>query len=102
MPLAAAVPHWHGQDRAHITGDGGFRHAKGACQPGFDALAEPLTPEVAGDLLSTQTGFQAADAVIFTPFIRALTDLLPTCMRTPDVCHLSYRFCVSAILVGDS
>ena len=89
MSLAAAVLHGHGQDRAHITGDGGFRHPKGASQLGSDAIAKALTPEMSGDLLSAQTGVKAADAVIFAPSIRALTDLCPTGIRTPDVWHLS-------------
>jgi hypothetical protein len=59
-------------------------------------------PEVTGDLLSAQTSLKSADAVILMPAIRALTDLCPTSWRTLDVCHLSYRFCVSAILMRDS
>jgi hypothetical protein len=57
---------------------------------------------VSGDLLAAQAGFKAADAVIFAPSIRALTDLCPTGIRTPDVWHLSYRFCMSATLMRDS
>jgi len=102
MPFAANVLHGHGQDRAHIAGDSGFGDAKGTCQLRPDAVAEALSPEVLGDLLSAQTGFQAADAVIFTPPIRALTDLGPTGICTPDVRHLSFRFCVSATLTRDS
>jgi hypothetical protein len=89
MPLASVVLLGHGQDRTHITGDGGFRHPKGARQLGLDAIAEALMPKVSGDLLSAQTGVKAAYAVILTPSIRALTDLCPTCMCTPDVWHLS-------------
>ena len=77
MPLATAVPLGHGQDRAHITGDGGFRHAKGARQLCSDAIAEALTPEVSGNLSAAQAGVKAPDAVILTPSIRALTDLRP-------------------------
>jgi hypothetical protein len=102
MPLAAAVLHGHGQDRMHITGDGGFRHSKGARQPGSDAIAETLTPEVSGDLLSAQTSVKAAYAVIFAPPIRALTDLCPTGWRTPGVYHLLSRFCMSDILMHNS
>ena len=67
MSLAADVPRGHGQDRAHITGDGGFRHSKGARQPGLDAIAEALMPEVSGDLLSAQMA--SAEAVISAPSI---------------------------------
>ena len=89
MPLVAAVLHGHRQDRTHITGDGGFRHPKGARQSGLDAIAEAFTLEMSGDLLAAQTGVKAAYAVIFAPSIRVLTDFRPTCMRTPDVWHLS-------------
>jgi hypothetical protein len=89
MPLAAGVLHGHGQDRAHITGDGGFRHPKGTRQLCSDAIPEAFTPKMLGNLLAAQTGLQAADAVIFAPSIRALTHLCPTGIRTPDVWHLS-------------
>jgi len=102
MPLVVEIPRGRGQDGAHVTGDGGFRHPKGTSQSGLDAIAEALTPEVSGDLLSAQTGFKAAYAVIFAPSIRALTDLCPTGWSTPDVCHFSYRFCVSVILMRDA
>jgi hypothetical protein len=99
MPLAPVVLHGHGQDRTHITGNGGFRHAKGARQPGSYSIAEALTPEVLDDLLSAQTSVQAAEAVILTPPICAPTDLCPTGICTPGVWHLSYRFWVSVILM---
>jgi hypothetical protein len=89
MPLAAEVLLGHGQDGAHITGDSSFRHPKGASQPGLDAIAEALTSEMSGDLLLAQTGLKAAEAVILTPSISALTDCCPTCIRTPAVWHLS-------------
>lgn len=88
MSLATAVLHGHGQDCVHITGDGGFRHPKGASQPRLDAIAEALTPKVSGDLSAAQTGLKAADAVLLTPSIRARTDLCPTCWSTPVVWHL--------------
>ena len=60
-----------------------------------------ISIEVLGDLLATQTGVQAAKAVIAAPSIRALTDLCPTGIGTPNVWHLSYRFCVSVKLMRD-
>jgi hypothetical protein len=102
MPLAPVVLLGHGQDRTHITGDGGFRHPKGTRQPGLNAIAESLTPEMPGDLLAAQTGVKPADAVILAPSIRALTDFRPTCMRTPDVWHFSQSFRVSDILMRDA
>jgi hypothetical protein len=89
MPFAANVLHGHGQYCAHITGDGGFRHAKGVRQLCSDAIAETFTPEMSGDLLSAETSVKAPNTVIFASPIRALTDLCPTCMCTPDVWHLS-------------
>jgi hypothetical protein len=102
MPLAAGVLHRHGQDRSHITGDGGFRHPKGTRQPGSDAVPEALTPEMLGDLLAAQTGVEVAETVILAPSIHALTDLCPTGICTPDVWHFSQSFCVSDILMRDA
>jgi hypothetical protein len=102
MLLATAVLHGHGQDRAHITGNGGFGDAKGTSQVGLDAITETLKPEVLGNLLSAQAGVKTADTVISAPTIRALTDLCPTGICTPNVWHLSYRFCASAILRRDT
>jgi hypothetical protein len=101
MPLASGISLGHGQDRTHITGDSRFRHPKGASQPGSDAIAKPLTREVLGDPLAPQTGVKAAHGMILTPSICALTNLCPTCICTPNVWHLSYRFCVSVNLMRD-
>jgi hypothetical protein len=101
LRLPPVIPLVHGEDRTHITCDGGFRHPKGASQPGSNAIAEPLTPEMLGDLLAAQTGLKAAEAVILATPIRALTDLCPTGIGTPGVWHLLYRFRVSVILMPD-
>ena len=81
--------------------DGRAQRRRGAADEDGDARAG-RGRKVSGDLLAAQTGVKPAKAVIAAPPICALTDLSPTRWRTPNVWHLSYRFCVSVILMRDA